>query len=98
MKITFFLIAVMISCSVYCQEDSANSFHQGGEHTGIYTLKNYASFGNVLMKFKTKGKIFSSPLIRKGYVYIGSGDGNLNAINIHHPYIYVSSFCYAPVN
>jgi outer membrane protein assembly factor BamB len=32
-------------------------------------------------KYKTHGKIFSSPLAKNGFVYIGSADGHLYAID-----------------
>jgi outer membrane protein assembly factor BamB len=84
MKNFFFLIAFFTVSSVYCQQDSAFSFRQDAAHNGIYPSKNYAAFGNLLLKFKTGGKIFSSPLVSNGFVYIGSEDGNLYAINTHN--------------
>src|SRR5882724_6027831 len=84
MKIIFFVIAFISSAAVYCQQDSALSYHHDGKHTGIYSSKNYSAFGNLLMKFKTGGKIFSSPAIANGLAYVGSGDGNLYAIDIRN--------------
>jgi eukaryotic-like serine/threonine-protein kinase len=84
MKSFYFIITFFSCTAVYCQGDTAFSFHQGAAHTGIYSSKNYSSFGNLLLKFKTSGKIFSSPLINKGFAYIGSEDGNLYAIDIRN--------------
>jgi outer membrane protein assembly factor BamB len=39
-------------------------------------------FGDARWSFKTNGKVFSSPLINNGVMYIGSEDGNLYAIDI----------------
>ena len=33
-------------------------------------------------KFKTKGKIFSSPVVSDGVVYFGSSDNHLYAVDI----------------
>lgn len=65
-----FLLAFFIaSMTVYGQSDSAIS-------------GNHAAFGELLMKFKTGGRIFSSPIISQGTAYVGSGDGSLYAIDI----------------
>ena len=58
-------------------------FHANTAHTGFYTGKNYTSFGSSKWKFKSKGKIFSSPAISKGVAYFGSEDHNLYAIDIN---------------
>jgi outer membrane protein assembly factor BamB len=47
----------------------------------IAAAQNYNSFGAVKWKFKSQGKIFSSPAISKGIVYFGSEDHNLYAID-----------------
>jgi len=57
-------------------------FHAGNTHTGVYTRKSYRGFGPVKWKFKTGGKIFSSPIVCNGVAYIGSADHNLYAIDI----------------
>jgi outer membrane protein assembly factor BamB len=55
-------------------------FRGGPSHLGTYdspapTLKA------VKWRFATKGRIISSPLVVGGTVYVGSGDGNLYAVN-----------------
>jgi outer membrane protein assembly factor BamB len=58
-------------------------FHSDDAHTGVYAIHpqgNYKNFGIVKWKFKTGGKIFSSPVVNDGITYIGSEDSNLYAI------------------
>ncbi|WP_348797612.1 PQQ-binding-like beta-propeller repeat protein [Flavobacterium adhaerens] len=47
----------------------------------VFKGENYKPLGNVKWAFKTDGKVFSSPIVNEGTVYIGSEDGNLYAIN-----------------
>lgn len=47
----------------------------------IFEGKGYQPIGNLKWKYKTQGKIFSSPLAKNGLVYIGSADGGLYAID-----------------
>ena len=67
-------------------QNSTNSatsvFHAGASHTGVYSGENYSSLGNLKWKFKSQGKIFSSPAISNGIAYIGSADYNLYAVDI----------------
>jgi len=58
------------------------AFHGGNTHTGIYPGQSFSTFGGLKWKFKSGGKIFSSPAISGNIAYIGSGDHNLYAINI----------------
>jgi eukaryotic-like serine/threonine-protein kinase len=58
-------------------------FHSDEAHTGVFTaspMSSYKNFGAVKWKFKTAGKIFSSPVIADGITYVGSEDSNFYAI------------------
>lgn len=57
-------------------------FHGCEKHCGVYPAKEYTTLGGIKWKFKTEGKIFSSPAVFNGTAFIGSGDGNLYAIDI----------------
>jgi outer membrane protein assembly factor BamB len=57
-------------------------FHGGAAHTGVYPGENYNSIGSLKWKFKSQGKIFSSPAVFNGIAYIGSADHNLYAIDV----------------
>ncbi|PJJ09605.1 outer membrane protein assembly factor BamB [Flavobacterium sp. 1] len=47
----------------------------------VFKGDNYKPLGDLKWVFKTNGKIFSSPIVHDGIVYIGSEDGNLYAIH-----------------
>ncbi|OUL60450.1 PQQ-binding-like beta-propeller repeat protein [Flavobacterium sp. AJR] len=64
-----------------------NSFAQKNEPSIINSFsdrvfpgKGYLPLGDIKWKFKTDGKIFSSPIAKNGIVFIGSEDGFLYAI------------------
>lgn len=46
----------------------------------VFKVENYKPLGDLKWAFKTNGKIFSSPIVHDGIVYIGSEDGCLYAI------------------
>ena len=82
-KYSFIIILFWLNIAAGQTRSIATSeFHANERHTGIYTAKNYTSFGVLKWKFKSGGKIFSSPAISEGVAYIGSEDHNLYAINI----------------
>nr|WP_315195310.1 PQQ-binding-like beta-propeller repeat protein [uncultured Flavobacterium sp.] len=47
----------------------------------VFKGEKYNALGGLKWAFKTNGKIFSSPIVHDGIVYIGSEDGNLYAIH-----------------
>jgi outer membrane protein assembly factor BamB len=47
----------------------------------IFNGKGYQPLGSLKWKFKTEGRIFSSPIAQNGIVYIGSEDGFLYAVD-----------------
>src|SRR3569833_346337 len=56
-------------------------FHATQSHQGVYTQASYNSLGPVKWKYKTNGKIFSSPAVYNGVAYIGSEDHGLYSID-----------------
>ena len=67
---------------------SAASFAQGrtmfrGDlaHTGVYPGSAPSSIGHVVWEFKTGGRIFSSPVVADGLVFVGSNDHLVHAID-----------------
>jgi len=60
---------------------SAQSMFRGGaEHLGVYQSAA-PSLGTVAWKFKTEGRVVSSPVVAGDAVYFGSSDNNLYAVN-----------------
>lgn len=81
----FFAISFLWLCTANAQTNStvaSGIFQTSGTNTTVYSSTNYAGLGDVRWKFKTAGKVFSSPAINKGTAYIGSEDHNLYAIDI----------------
>jgi outer membrane protein assembly factor BamB len=56
-------------------------FRGGPEHLGIYESATAPSLASVAWKFKTQGRVVSSPLVVGDAIYVGSTDGNLYAVN-----------------
>ncbi len=79
--LTCFIIYILFTG---CQTNSEipAMFHKDAYHTGAYQSTNYPFFGDLKWKFKTNGKVFSSPAVMDGIAYIGSEDSNLYAIDI----------------
>jgi outer membrane protein assembly factor BamB len=55
-------------------------FRGGGDHAGVYASAP-PSLQTLVWKFKTEGRVISSPLVVGDAVYVGSTDGALYAIN-----------------
>ncbi|HZY37780.1 MAG TPA: PQQ-binding-like beta-propeller repeat protein [Mucilaginibacter sp.] len=56
-------------------------FQASETHTGVYPPSKYNTLGILDWKFRSNGKIFSSPAVWNGMVYIGSEDHYLYAID-----------------
>lgn len=69
----FFLI---FTSNTFSQNKTINAFTNR-----IFDGKGYQPLDDLKWKFKTDGKIFSSPIVKNGAVYIGSEDGFLYCIN-----------------
>jgi len=68
--------------AAFAQTISKPVFHANEKHTGFFTDKNYSGFDKLAWKFKSGGKIFSSPAISNRVAYIGSEDHNLYAVDL----------------
>ncbi|WP_423146273.1 PQQ-binding-like beta-propeller repeat protein [Rubrolithibacter danxiaensis] len=88
MKVKFMLLLLSIfsTSAAFSQNYSVQwaMFHGCETHCGIYPSKNYQGFNGLSWKFKTAGKIFSSPAVFEGVVYVGSEDKNLYAIDVEN--------------
>ena len=78
----YFIAAIFLwSGSACAQPAQLSMFAANSAHAGLYRSANYSSLGDVKWKFKTGGKVFSSPVVYNDVVYIGSEDHNLYAID-----------------
>ncbi|HSD07493.1 PQQ-binding-like beta-propeller repeat protein [Flavobacterium sp.] len=71
----FFLVANHVVVFGQQQATTISAFQNR-----VFKGEKYNPLGSVKWVFKTKGKIFSSPIVYQGIVYIGSEDGFLYAI------------------
>lgn len=81
----FFLILAFTTTSIPAQNKNGIPYamFRGCEnHSGVYESEGGKTLGDVKWKFKTSGKIFSSPAIYNGFAFIGSEDKHLYAIDI----------------
>lgn len=69
---------LFVSSSAECQ---GAMFRGDAWHSGIYESSTSPSLEEVVWKFKTDGRIVSSPLVDGASVYVGSADHNLYAID-----------------
>ena len=56
-------------------------FRGGPSHTGHYHTRGVPAFGGLQWRVQTNGPVRSSPVEAGATIYIGSGDGNVYAIN-----------------
>ena len=68
--------------SLSCWSQDAVMFRGNPQHTGVYQAVGVSRFNKVKWKFHTNGSVFSSPAVAGGVIYVGSGDGNLYAVDL----------------
>lgn len=56
-------------------------FRHDPAHSGVYSGPAAKGINHVLWQFKTAGRVFSSPVVSDGIVYIGSNDHYIHALN-----------------
>ena len=76
-SVLIFLFVVNVSV-VFGQQEKRTTI--GAFENRVFKGEKYRPLGSLKWAFKTDGKIFSSPIVQNGIVYIGSEDGNLYAI------------------
>jgi len=75
------LAVIAASMSPAAVAPAQSMFRGGPEHLGIYESRSAPSLASVAWKFKTQGRVISSPVVVGDAVYVGSTDGNLYAVN-----------------
>lgn len=72
--------AVILCVTPVCAQTST-MFRGDAAHTGVYESIAPKDISHVLWEFKTGSRIFSSPVVSEGIVYVGSNDHFLHAID-----------------
>ena len=77
------LIPLIYSCNKVGETESelTTMFMGDHHHTGKYNSASVKNEPIILWKVKTEGQVISSAAVVDGFVYIGSSDNNLYAIN-----------------
>jgi eukaryotic-like serine/threonine-protein kinase len=80
-----FATMVSLACALASRAVSgasdATMFRANLQHTGVYDAPGVPELHGVRWKFKTGGRVYSSPAVAGGVVFVGSTDGNLYAID-----------------
>lgn len=63
-------------------KNNVKMYMNNEQHTGVTETKAVNKFNEVKWKFKTNGRIYSSPIIKDNVSFIGSNDNNFYAIDI----------------
>jgi outer membrane protein assembly factor BamB len=74
------LIAALF-CGITFAQDAA-MFRGNPQHSGIYSSAAVPAFTKVKWKFRTRGRVLSSPAVVGDTAYVGSTDHNLYAVNL----------------
>ena len=75
---TLALFFVLVRSTAGAGQDAM--FRGGPTHEGVYRSPS-PTLGTLVWKFKTKGRVLSSPAVSGDRVYVGSSDGRLYAID-----------------
>ncbi len=79
---SFWVLAALLVLSLPAAGEDAAMFRGNLGHTGVYTGGGVPKLNGVKWKFKTGGRIVSSPAVANGMVYAGSTDKNLYAVDL----------------
>lgn len=73
---------VLLGLSARAPADSKPvMFRANPQHTGVYPAEGISEFKAIKWKFKTAGRVLSSPAIFAGTAYVGSDDRRLYAVD-----------------
>ena len=72
------MMLVLVACAQ--REPQSAMFRGNPAHTGVFSVPNGQTQGT--WEFKTSGRIFSSPVIADGALFVGSTDNHIYAIEL----------------
>src|SRR5258708_25312601 len=75
------VFAAAFPCTTASFAQSGTMFRGDLAHTGVYGSAAPKNINHILWEFKTGGRIFSSPVVADGIVYVGSDHHSLHAIH-----------------
>jgi outer membrane protein assembly factor BamB len=74
--------AALLFSPVHLPAQGAAQFRSDPAHTGVFASAAPKEISHVLWVFRTGGRVFSSPVVADGLVFIGSNDHFLHAIQV----------------
>jgi eukaryotic-like serine/threonine-protein kinase len=74
-------IASVFLCATASFAQNGAMFRGDIAHTGVYASTAPANIHHIRWEFKTGGRVFSSPVVADGVVYVGSNDHLLHAVD-----------------
>ncbi len=81
-KLASLVIGAAIATIVATNDTTDPAMFRGGpDHLGVYTARSNPTLASVAWKYKTSGRVMSTPLAVGEAVYIGSTDGSLYSLN-----------------
>lgn len=72
-------VLMLCTCAAFAQDEAM--FRHDLAHTGVFSGAAPKGITHVLWQFKTGGRVFSSPVVADGIVYVGSNDHFVHAID-----------------
>jgi eukaryotic-like serine/threonine-protein kinase len=76
------LVEVLIASAAGMAAVGEPMFRGDLRHTGVYDARGVPELHGVKWRFKTNGRVYSSPAIAGGTAFVGSTDGKLYAIDV----------------
>jgi outer membrane protein assembly factor BamB len=75
------ITASIVTVGVNTESNDPGMFRGSADHTGVYAARSNPTLNTVVWKFKTNGRVMSTPLPVGDAVYVGSTDGSVYAVN-----------------
>ncbi|UCD25210.1 MAG: PQQ-binding-like beta-propeller repeat protein, partial [Gemmatimonadota bacterium] len=76
-------VALLFGCTQQQAAEETAMFRGDPQHTGIYATTGVDQLGGVLWRFPTNGPVRSSSTVSGDWLFVGSGDGHLYALDRH---------------
>src|ERR1700704_2130316 len=80
-RIGLVCVALTLAATAPLGSSGAAMFRGDLQHTGVYDARGVPDLHGVKWTFKTGGRVYSSPAVADGVVFVGSADGNLYAVD-----------------
>jgi eukaryotic-like serine/threonine-protein kinase len=80
-RIALLSFACLLTASAALRSSGSAMFRGDLQHTGVYDARGAPELHGAKWKFRTGGRVYSSPAVADGVVFVGSADGNLYAVD-----------------